>query len=326
LLNAAIIGMGKYADRLVSAIQGKSSRIRFAAGCTRDSSKGAAFAARHDLRLVSDYATVLADAGIDAVVIATPHSLHVSQVVQAAQAGKHVFVEKPFALTRESAEMACNACMSNGVKLAIGFNSRFSPALVELKKMVSSGVLGKILHLEGQISGYPGSAAGRDPGHWRTVRTENPAGGMTGKGIHLIDQMVWLCGSIESVYARSEKRVIDIEIDDVTTMLLKFKSGPSGYLGTILSTPYYWRLQVFGSNGWAEVRDEKILTFQRNGGGRESPVFESVDTRFLELEAFSDSINEVKSYPVTAEEAINGVAVLEAIDLSSQEKREVYLS
>lgn len=325
MLKAAIIGMGKYADRLVSAIQGKSSKIKFTVGATRQNSKGMAFASRHNLTLAADYATALADQEIDAVVIATPHSLHVSHVVQAAQAGKHVFVEKPFTLTRASAEEACNACVSHGVKLSIGFNSRFSPALIELKKRVASGVLGKILHVEGQISGYPGSATGRDQGHWRTVRNENPAGGMTGKGIHLIDQMLWLCGPIESVYARSEKRLIEFDIDDVTTMLLRFKSGSSGYLGTILSTPNYWRLQVFGSDGWAEVRDEKILTLQKNGGGRESTTFDPVDTRFLELEAFANAITGVEPYPVSMDEAINGVAALEAIDLSSLEKREVYL-
>ncbi len=325
MLNAAIIGMGKYADRLVSATQGKSSKIKFTTGATRQSAKGMAFASRHNLALATDYATVLADQNIDAVVIATPHSLHGSHVVQAARAGKHIFVEKPFTLTRASAEEACNACVIHGVKLSVGFNSRFSPALIELKEMVVSGVLGKILHLEGQISGYPGSASGRDQGHWRTVRNENPAGGMTGKGIHLIDQMLWLCGPIESVYARSEKQVIDFDIDDVTTMLLRFKSGPSGYLGTILSTPNYWRLQVFGSNGWAEVRDEKILTLQINGVGKETTTFDPVDTRYLELEAFANAVAGVKPYPVSMDEAINGAAALEAIDLSSHEKREIYL-
>lgn len=86
--------------------------------------------------------------------------------------------------------------------------------MAELHRLATSGELGRILHMEGQISGPPGSAGAQQAAHWRSVRAENPAGGMTGKGIHLVDLMLWMCGGIASVCARSEQRVLQQDIDD----------------------------------------------------------------------------------------------------------------
>lgn len=326
MLDTAIVGLGRYADRLLEPTQGKSDRIRFVAGATRPSSDGSAFAARHGITLASDYQTLLAHPDVKAVVLATPHSLHADQVQQAARAGKHVFVEKPFTLTRADAEATCAVCREQGVTLAVGFNTRFYPAVAELHRLVTAGELGKVLHVEGQISGPPGNARAQQKGHWRSTRAEQPAGGMTGKGIHLVDLMLWMCGAIESVYARSEQRVLPIDMDDVTSMLFRFRSGASGYLSTLLATAPYWRLQVLGSAGWAEVREQNVLTVQRTGEPPQVRTYDDVDTRRAELDAFADAVAGVSPYPVTAEQAIAGSAVLEAIDQSAKRGHEVRIA
>src|SRR5512146_1366298 len=98
MIRAAIVGMGLWGQNLVASVQGKSEFIRFVAGTTRTPAKAAEFAAKHGVRMAESYEQVLADREIDAVVLATPHSLHTAQIVAAAHAGKHVFVEKPLGL------------------------------------------------------------------------------------------------------------------------------------------------------------------------------------------------------------------------------------
>src|SRR5258707_5766330 len=110
MIRAAIVGMGTWGQNLVTSVQGKSDAIRFVAGTTRTPAKAMDFAAKHGIRMVDTYAHVLADADIDAVVLATPHSLHSEQIRAAAKAGKPVFVEKPLGLTRQSSAEAVQAC------------------------------------------------------------------------------------------------------------------------------------------------------------------------------------------------------------------------
>src|SRR5207244_6375933 len=97
-------------------------------------------------------------------------------------------------------------------------------------------------------------------GHWRQDREEAPAGGMTGRGVHVVDAMLWLAGKIETVCAQSYRLAGNSGVDDSTSMLFGFRGGATGYLGTVIATAETWRLQVFGSKGWAEVGDVEHLT------------------------------------------------------------------
>src|SRR5262245_46576012 len=115
--------MGWWGRTLVEAVQTDSDQIRFVAGATRTvSPEVKAFAEAQQLSLVDSYDKLLADQSINAVVLATPHSLHSAQVVAAANAGKHVFCEKPFALHKADAEAAVAATQQAGVTLGLGYN------------------------------------------------------------------------------------------------------------------------------------------------------------------------------------------------------------
>ena len=100
---------------------------------------------------------MLADADVDAVVLATPHSMHSAQTIAAAGAGKHVFCEKPFALTRADAEAAAEATRSAGVVLGLGYNRRFHPEMTRLREQIRGGELGTILHVEATMT-FPSCA------------------------------------------------------------------------------------------------------------------------------------------------------------------------
>jgi predicted dehydrogenase len=323
MIRAAIIGLGSWGQNLVRSVHGRSQSIAFVAAATRTPEKAREFAQAHGLRMLASYEEVLRDPAIDAVVLATPHSLHTEQIVAAAQAGKSVFCEKPLGLDAASAERAARACAEHGVTLGVGYNWRYQPALREIRRLIEDGSLGRVLHLEGN---FCGPSAYRFPrGHWRHDRGEVPAGGMTGRGVHVIDAMLYLAGPIEQVTAQSFRLAQDFGVDDTTSMLLRFASGATGYLGTVIATAETWRLQVFGSKGWAEVGDVEHLTTwslktcffdPEQVTVKQKPVvqtFPETSTERAELEHFAAQVAERRPLATPGGDAVHNVAVLQAI-------------
>jgi predicted dehydrogenase len=329
MIRAAIVGIGTWGQNLVASVQGRSELIRFTAGATRTPAKAAQFCGRHGIRLVDSYEELLKSSEIDAIVLATPHSMHADQIVAAAKAGKHVFTEKPLGLDRESSARAVAACAERGITLAVGYNWRFQPALQEIRHMLEDGRLGKLLHVEGNFCGPSAYRFARE--HWRHDRAEVPAGGMTGRGVHVVDAMLYLAGKIESVHAQSARRVQDFGMDDTTSMLFRFASGATGYLGTVIATAETWRMQVFGSKGWAEVGDVEHLTTwdmkvcfidERNLMQKQKPramTFAPISTECAELEHFAKAVQERRQLALPGGDEVHNVAVLEAIVRSARD-------
>src|SRR5688572_11456296 len=245
MINAAIVGLGWWGRTLVESVQG-SDHIRFVAGATRTvSPEVKTFAETQKLRLAESFEALLQDSSIQAVVLSTPHSMHSRQVIAAAQAGKHVFCEKPFALTASDAEAAVAATRKAGVALGLGYNRRFHPEMTKLRERIRSGGLGTVLHVEATMT-FP-NALLLKPSQWRAHRDETPCGGLTPMGVHAIDGMIDLCGPIDRVFCQSFRRVVAVDSDDTTSMLFRMKEGMSGYLGTITATGPGFSFQVFGS-------------------------------------------------------------------------------
>ena len=316
MLKAAVYGLGRWGNRLVESVQG-SGKFQFVRAISREPEKQKEFSQKFGVKVVSSYGRVLKDPEIGAIVLTTPHSLHMKQIVQAAKAGKHVFVEKPMTLTRKTAEKAIEATRAAGVTLGIGFNRRYAPSFIEMMSRIRAGQIGDVLHVEAAHSGPTGY--GLKPDSWRSTRVEAPAGGMTARGVHTLDSMIQIAGLVQSVYAFSDNRKLPagVDMDDTTTMLLKFPNGVTGYLSALFTTAELYRVHVFGSKGWLELRGDSDLTFRGLQGAPEKITLPTVDKEKLELEAFADAIEQKKPYMVPAEEAVNGVAVLEAIVASA---------
>ncbi|MDE1974797.1 MAG: Gfo/Idh/MocA family oxidoreductase, partial [Hyphomicrobiales bacterium] len=152
MIKAGIVGLGWWGKTLVEAIIG-SDVIRVAAGTTRTvTPEIEAFAKNNDFALAANYEALLADKNVDAVVLATPHSMHCAQVIAAAGAKKHVFCEKPFTLTKREAEDAVNAARKAGITLALGYNRRFHPEMNKLRNMIRAGDLGTVQHVEATMT------------------------------------------------------------------------------------------------------------------------------------------------------------------------------
>src|SRR5437667_1520378 len=147
MINAAVIGLGRWGKSLVTAVQGKSTRLRFVHGVSKEPDDVRGFAQQHGFKLTTELSDAIANPDVQAVFLATPHSLHVEQVAAVARAGKPVWCEKPLALTRTEAARAVAACREAKVPLGSGNNKRCFASMRELKRVVDSGAPGDILHV-----------------------------------------------------------------------------------------------------------------------------------------------------------------------------------
>ena len=334
MINAGIVGLGWWGRTLVEAVSGgQSGEINFVAGAARTHTDDLkAFAKQQKFELYDSYEKLLKHPKLDAVVLATPHSLHVEQVIQAAEHKKHVFCEKPFALTRAGAERAVNAVKRAGVTLGLGYNRRWHPEMTKLRKQIDSGELGVILHVEATMT-FP-NALQLKADAWRADREETPCGGLTPMGVHAIDGMIDLCGPISQVYCQSFRRVVAVDADDTTSMLFRMKDGMSGYLGTMTATGPGFSFQVFGSKGSvrlegmthvagasSEERRTRLFgtcKFQPVKG--EAVVWEAarLDVTRACLDAFAQAASGGPVFPIPLDEMVHGAAVTEAVVKSAE--------
>ncbi len=310
MINAAIVGIGWWGQKIVTAVQGKSTRLRFIRGVSKEPDTVRDFTSRHGIELSTELRDVLADPRVQAVVLATPHSLHTEQILACAQAGKAVFCEKPLALTKADATRSVEACRKAGVLLGIGTNKRFWPCMRELRRVVDSGVLGRLLHVEGH---YSNENTGKHFSSWRTNPGEAPAAGLTGSGIHVLDALVGYAGPARRVHAQVLSLQPQPSPLDTITVMFEFERCLSGTLAAIRSTPFYWRIHVFGSEGSAEALGENELVVRLNGKPPERTTYEPVDSLAAEFEAFADAVAGRATYPISGEEMIATIAAFEAV-------------
>ena len=310
MINAAVIGLGRWGQSIVNAVQGKSRRLRIIRGVSKEPDLVRDFAAARNFELSTEFDEAIADPRVQAVMLATPHSLHVDQICAVAAAGKPVWCEKPLALTRTEAERAVAACHKAGVVFGLGNNKRCFASMRELKQLVDDGALGDILHIEGHFTNEHST---RVKGGWRDNPRESPGGGMTGAGLHLIDAFVNLVSPISTVDARVFAQKLPPDPRDSAAALVQFRTGATGVLATVRAAPMYWRVMVFGTNGWAEARDETHLTVAKLGEQPVTTVYPAVDSLGTLLEAFGETIETGKPFPVSLDEMLEVASAFEAI-------------
>ncbi len=328
MINAAIVGLGWWGKTLVESLADGGDLMRFTALQTRTvTPEVEAFAKQHQLRLLDSYAAVLRDGSIDAVVLATPPSGHMQQIVAAADAGKHVFCEKPFTFSKAEAEAAVAAVRKAGRVIGVGYNRRFHPEMAKLRERIKAGELGVIQHVESTMT-FP-NALFLKPSAWRAMKNEAPVGGLAPLGVHAIDAMIDLCGEFDHVYCQSFRRVLDGETDDTSSMLFRMKAGMSGYLGTVTTTGAGFSIQVFGSKGWhrlegvthvagasSEERRTRLFgacKFQPIKGPMQVWEAEKLDIIRTCFEAFARAAEGGPPFPITPEQIVHGAAASEAI-------------
>jgi predicted dehydrogenase len=303
-----------------------SSKLRVVAVADPDPA-AAEFAAREQVALSKSYEELLRNPQVKAVVLCTPHTLHTDQIVSAAKAKKHVFCEKPLSLSRADVLKAVAACNENRVALAVGHEKRFEPPIQELMRMLKAGELGTPLQIEANF--VQDKFLSLAPDNWRLSPREAPAGPMTATGIHLLDLSVGVMGAAERVFASVRTLGSNLKNGDTLGILVNFRSGGNALLSAVLATPFDGRFALYGSKGWAEVRDKAhpeaprgwSLTTHLRGQERETREYPPAKAVLANLEAFADAAAGAAPYPVPQAQMIANVSALEAIFRSAESGR-----
>ena len=322
MVRAAIVGLGRWGRSLVSAIQGKSPDIRFVLAHSRTRASAEEFCRQHDLIWAENYEQVLADRGVDAVVLATPHGQHERQIIAAAAAGKHIHVEKPITLTRASADAAVAAAQGARVVLAVGFCRRFHPSVAELRRRLQAGQLGTVVAMVAQHTTSTGQFV--PPDNWRASPQEAPAGAFTAVGVHSLDHMIEFGGRIRDVRCVTG-RYTPAPSDDTTTVMLTFETGATGLIFCSVATATNFSFSLYGSKGLAEISGPNLQTFRFVPGSTQAPTgpvtappdetveHTGFDMLHAELTEFACSIREQRAYSVPLADILHGMSAFDAI-------------
>ncbi|MDE2604915.1 MAG: Gfo/Idh/MocA family oxidoreductase [Burkholderiales bacterium] len=322
MLKVAVIGLGWW-GRIIVDLLARSDKLRVVR-VADVSPQAEAFARERGLPFSSTFEQALADPEVQGVVLCTPHSQHTDQIVAAARAGKHVFCEKPLSMSRADVLRAVAAVEQAGVALAVGHEKRFEPPILEVMRLLKSGALGTPLQVEANFSQDKFLQLASD--NWRLSGQEAPAGPMTATGIHLLDLAVGVFGEAETVHCSVKQLGSPLTNGDTLAALVTFKQGGHALISAILATPFAGRFAVYGSQGWAEVRDKThpeapqgwTLTTHLRGGQATSVDIPPAPAVLHNLEAFADAAAGRTPYPVPRAQMIANVSALEAVFRSAR--------
>jgi predicted dehydrogenase len=312
MLDTAIVGLGWWGKNLVKAARDFGAPLRFVRGVTLEPDTVGDFAAEHNIAIGTSFEDVLADPAIKAVILATPHSKHRAQVEAAAAAGKQIYCEKPFALSKADAIAMLDACQRAGIVIGVGHHFRLMPSMRALTELMAAGAFGTVMHLEGNYS--HDWLADMPAESWRMAAEETRAGSMTSMGIHVLDCFRELAGPMKRVSALSKARALKLPTGDTTAALIEFENGATGVLGTTLKTPFRWRIAVFGEKCWAESVSETRVIVRR--AGKDDPeIIDYPHDNHLgrNLDFFAKAALGQGAFPISPAGILQTAAALEAV-------------
>ncbi|MBF9030929.1 Gfo/Idh/MocA family oxidoreductase [Rhodobacterales bacterium HKCCE3408] len=318
-VNIALVGLGWWGQKMLAVLEAAPGDIKVVRAVEPNTDAVRALCDGKGIPLSADYADALNDPEVEAVVLATPHSLHTGQIAQAVKAGKHIFCEKPLALTAEEAARSVALCAEAGLVLGMGHERRWEPPVADMLARADAGELGRIHQIEANFS--HDKFVSLDKSNWRVQSTEAPAGGMTATGIHLLDLSVRLLGPAESVLCICEQLSSDLPQGDTVAAYVKFAGGGTSYVSASLANPFMSRFTVYGSKGWIDIRDKAhveapdgwIVTSAMAGGPIETVEIGKAEPVKDNLVSFARAVRGQETYPITADHLIDNIALLEAV-------------
>jgi predicted dehydrogenase len=321
-LRVAALGMGWWSDVLADAMQ-RSGQFEIAACYTRSDDKRRAFAEKYGCRAASSYEEILKDTSIAAVVNTTPNNMHLETTRRAAEAGKHVFLDKPIANTvREALEIA-EVCKKAGVVLALGYQRRREKHFRWVKSEIDAGRFGKLVQAECNISR---DRLGQfDLSSWRYTAAGMPGGVMLQIGIHYVDVLEFLMGPVKSVSARLAQLVLPGDNPDVANMILQHENNAlSNLTASYASASEFYMMNIYGKEASAYYDLFSGLRHLKRGEktARAIPT-EANDTIREELDEFAECARTGGRPETDGFWAARNLAVIKAGAKSAREGRVV---
>src|SRR5215213_10187607 len=321
-LRVACIGMGWWSDVLADAMK-RSDKLKIVACYTRSEDKRAAFAKKYGCRPVASYEEVLADRDVEAIINTTPNDVHLPTTRQAAEAGKHVFLDKPIANNVSEGRAITEVCRKAGVVLALGYQRRRESHFRWVKQQIDAGVFGKLVNAEANISR---DRLGQiDLSSWRYQAAGMPGGVMLQIGIHYTDVLEYLMGPIKTVTGRLAQLVLPGDNPDVASLILEHESGALSTLNaSYASASEYYAMNIYGKEASAYYDLHQGLRFLKRGGERSSPVETAKNDPIVEeLEEFAAAVRGAARPEMDGERSTASLAVLLAGIKSAREGRRV---
>jgi UDP-N-acetyl-2-amino-2-deoxyglucuronate dehydrogenase len=338
IIRFGILGAGVISASHARAISG-NPRAKLYAVCDTDQGKAAKLADDYQIEhIFTDLNSMLQLKELDVVCICLPSGLHEEAAVAAANAGKHVFCEKPLDITLEKIDRILEAVERNKVKLGCVYQRRTMPEAIAARKAIQEGKLGRMVLGDAYLKYYRSPEYYKSAG-WRGTWQHDGGGALMNQGVHGIDLIQWMMGDIASVFAHTAALVRDIEVEDTAVVAVKFKNGAFGVIqGTTSVYPGQdTRFELHGENGSFIFGDKGIQTWEVIDGHVERPEGSEVtnpgadprnisqDGHRILIEDMIDSIIENREPLINGIEARKAVAVIMAIYKSSLTGKEVFL-
>jgi predicted dehydrogenase len=289
----------------------------------------------------TDYQQMLARKDVDVLCILTPSGMRKEIVLEAAEAGKHVVVEKPIEVTLERIDQMIGACEQAGVKLAVIFQNRFLPAARKVKEAMEKGKLGKPILGDAYIKWHR-TQQYYDSGGWRGTWRYDGGGALMNQSVHTIDLLLWIMGPVESISAKIATLAHKIEVEDLAVATLRFTNGALGVIegSTAISPGFSSRLEIHGENGSVILKGEQVVTWEfkddeqiplpfplkkEASGGQADPTNFGVEGHHLQLKDMVDAVNTGREPLVNGREGRKAVELIQAIYRSAKTGKEVSL-
>jgi predicted dehydrogenase len=328
-IRLASVGLGRWARVLANGAQ-RGDTIELVSCFSRDEKRRQDFMAEYGIpRGASSYEELLADPDVEGVLITTPNDTHRELIIQALEAGKAAYTDKPIAHTLEHGVAIVEAVESTGLPFAVGHSARRLAGSREMKRWIDDGRLGKVSIAEANFSNERGLEL--TPDHWRSYPDKTPGGVMIQLGVHHADNLQYLLGPVKSVTAHARKLYTEAHVPDVVMSLLEFESGPIGYIGAGWASPGIYTVNLQGTN--ANLRYDLDFTHWDQGhladdyselrsqahGASDRPVVELQRTDMFreQLEEFALAIRGSATVEVGPREALRALAVVHAAIASS---------
>jgi UDP-N-acetyl-2-amino-2-deoxyglucuronate dehydrogenase len=256
MLSFALVGCGRIAPKHVDAIAALGDGARLGAVCDVEIERARAIG--RQAQAVAVYSNLnemlKGSPDIDVVNVLTPSGIHAEGAIKAAQAGKHVVVEKPMALRLEDADTMLEACDRSGVKLFVVKQNRYNLPVQQLRKALIEGRFGRLLLGTARVR-WSRRQPYYDLASWRGTWAFD-GGVFSNQASHHIDLLQWMMGPVKSVFAKTERFLVDIEAEDTGCAILRFESGALGLIEATTATrprDLEGSLSVLGEAGTVEI-------------------------------------------------------------------------
>jgi predicted dehydrogenase len=338
-LGISLVGCGIIAEVQAQAIE-ISNNVNLVSVYSRNPDNAARLGEKYKVAWYTNWDKFIVNDAINIVSICTPSGNHLDYGKLAAEANKHVVVEKPIEVTLDRANQLIDVCKTNGVKLAVIFQNRYAPDVQKLKKQLDAGAIGDIFLGDAYIKWYRKQSY-YDSAAWRGTIALDGGGALINQAIHTIDLLQWVMGEVESVYGQMDTFTHDgIEGEDTAVAVLRFKNGALGVIesSTSIQPAMARRLEIHGTKGTAVLNSDSF-TIQKgqnsdskqkeasSSGGAASPMQGySIVPHKNQFEAIADAINNDTQPPLSGQEAMKSLAIVLAVYESAKTNQPVFLN